>query len=192
MEYYKLITHLPEISKEYLFFGEPDNIWASDMAKIQQNRTFSFNENIRIPINNYFKQIEYKELDFNISFGDIEIVSDKFKRIIGDNDITYFPIEVTNYKTKQKYYAIKINNYYDCVDEMKSEINTISKENTDSMEMVGKYLKLGNYLLDNNKVGNAKIFRLEKHFPTIIITEEFVEKIKENNITGLRYVSLLK
>ena len=75
---------------------------------------------------------------------------------------------------------------------MKSEINTITKENTDSMEMVGKYLKLGNYLLDNNKVGNAKIFRLEKHFPTIIITEGFVEKIKENNITGLRYVSLLK
>jgi hypothetical protein len=178
-----------KIKKGILFFDQAENILASELSKIKFDKYFVLNKSIEIPIIIHSKNKKYKELDFNESFSDIEIVSEKLKNLIGDNDITYFKIETCNYKTEQNYYLIKVNNFYDCVDETQSEIEFIKKDNTDSIEWVGKYMKLGKFFIDNNKVGNAKIFRLEKYFPQIIFREDLVEVIINNKITGMDFIN---
>ena len=178
-----------KIKKGILFFDQAENILASELLRIKFDKNFVLDKSIEIPIIIHSKNIKYKELDFNESFGEIEIVSEKLKNLIGDDDITYSKIKICNYKTEQNYYIIKTNNFYDCVDETQSEIEFIKKDNTDSIEWIGKYIKLGKFVIDNNRVGNAKIFRLEKYFPEIIFREDLIELIINNSITGIDFIN---
>jgi hypothetical protein len=188
MKYYKAINPISKLPKNTLCFNETKNIDDSEMLKINYDADFRFDDIIKISVDKDPKIKEYKEFDFNLSNSGIQIVSEYFKDIIGDNDITFFEIETINYKTKRKYYVMKINKFYDCVDEAKSEIRYWTKENTNIKERVGKYENLMKFVIDDNKVGEAKIFRLKKYFPAIIIRDDLREKIIKNKITGIDFI----
>jgi hypothetical protein len=44
------------------------------------------------------------------------------------------------------------------------------------------------FFIDDNKAGGAKIFRLKKYFPMIIIRDDLREKIIKNKITGIDFI----
>ena len=186
--YYKLINPISKLPKDVLSFDETINIDDFEIQKINYDEYFNFDDIIKISIDKEIKTKEYKEVDFNLSNNGIQIVSEYFKNIIGNNDITYFQVETINYKTRKMYYAIKINNFYDSVDETKSEIRFWTNENTNRKERIGKYEDLSRFVIDGTKVGGAKIFRLKKYFPAIIVRDDLIELINKYKITGIDFI----
>jgi hypothetical protein len=63
-----------------------------------------------------------------------------------------------------------------------------TNENTNIIERIGNYENLGRFIIDNTKIGNAKIFRLKKYFPVIIIREKLMEILIENKISGIGFI----
>jgi hypothetical protein len=93
MKYYKIINPLSKLPKNTLCFNETININDFEMQRINYDMSFNFDDIIKISIDKNSKTREYKELDFNLSNNGIQIVSEHFRNIIGNNDITYFHLE---------------------------------------------------------------------------------------------------
>jgi hypothetical protein len=74
------------------------------------------------------------------------------------------------------------------VNETRSEIRFWTNENTNIKERIGKYENLLKFIIDDNKVGDAKIFRLKKYFPAIIIREDLLELLVRNKVNGMDFV----
>lgn len=184
MEYYKLIANLSKYPKA-LDFTNVLNYSDFEIRKVNSDieNEINFKENFKIEVD---IDSGKKELDYNLSYQGLVIVSQRLKSILESEggNIDFIKIDVINFNLKDDYYAIKIKEFFDCVDETKSEFQYYPSDN---ILKKNKYKSLNRYYIDSTKVGNSKIFRLEKYFPQIIITEDLKRIFEENEITGIEY-----
>lgn len=180
MKYFKLIENLSKNpnSLDFDFIMNYDDF---EIQKISYDPNIIFENEIEIEVD---LDCGKKELDYNLSNQGIEIVSEKLKSLFNENEAEFFKVKILNYKTKLNYYLLKIKNFYDCVDESKSEFEYYPQENESRKN---EYKSLNRFYLDSTKVGKSRIFRLQKYFPEIIITEDLKKIFEENKITGLEY-----
>ncbi|MFA4870649.1 MAG: DUF1629 domain-containing protein [Pedobacter sp.] len=188
MIYYKLINALSEHEDawdlgEILNFGE---------FEIKKMNTPEWENIVDKPIEIEIDD-EYgcDESDFNLSTTGIQIISEKFRNLLTGDEAEFYPVVFTNIEPKQNYFALRISNFYDCVDEKKSEFEYW---NDAEVQMVpvreNTYKSLNRFSIDSTKCGDARIFRILKYFPTIIVTEDLKKSFEELGITGLKYEKL--
>ncbi|MEZ4786697.1 MAG: hypothetical protein R2790_02145 [Flavobacterium haoranii] len=184
MEYYKLTANLSKNPKA-LDFTNVLNYSDFEIRKINSDieNEIVFKDNFKIEVDTDSGK---NELDYNLSYQGLVIVSQKLKSILENENVNiqFIKIDVTNLELRNEYYAIKLVDFLDCVDETKSEFEYYPSDNILKKD---KYKNLKRYYIDSTKVGKSKIFRLIKYFPQIIITEDLKKVFEENKITGLEY-----
>lgn len=129
-----------------------------------------------------------RELDFNLSATGIHVVSETFTRLLTPDEAEWYPVTFTNATPRQRYFALRINNFYDCVDEAHSEYDYwTAAEAHDVPARANVYKTLNRFHIDSARCGDARIFRLAKYFPTVIVTEELMQSIVRVGISGLSF-----
>jgi hypothetical protein len=132
-----------------------------------------------------------RELDFNLSATGIHVVSEKFARLLTPQEAEWYPVTFTNVTPQQSYFALRINSFYDCVDETHSEYDYwTAAEARDVPARANVYKSLNRFHIDSARCGDARIFRLAKYFPTVIVTEELMQSIVHAGISGLSFESV--
>jgi CRISPR/Cas system CMR-associated protein Cmr3 (group 5 of RAMP superfamily) len=185
MKYYKAINVLGETDEKHWSLNEIENISDFDVKKMNYSKQFDFEGEFLLSVDLDFGS---KEIDFNLCDSGIQIVSEKLRNLLSCEDAIFYPVKFTNFNPASKYYALRIRNFYDCVDESKSDIRYWNPENTAIKERFGNYENLGRFVLDESKIGTAHIFRLQKYFPAIIISEILMKSFFKNCITGIGFL----
>jgi hypothetical protein len=186
MKYYKAIFNLSKFSKS-LDFTEPINYDEFELQKLNNDKEIEIEDKLIFGVD---VEDGKEELDVNLSHSGTIIVSDKFKSLLLKNEATFFPIGLEDYKTKNDYFAMKLNIFLDCVKENESELDFWTSENTTVSDKIGKYKKLNRFCLDLSKINSETIFRLKKYNPTIIVNENFKTIFIENKLKGLDFTEI--
>lgn len=185
MVYYKLINALSE-NEDAWDLGEVSNYSEFEIKKMNTPEWQNIvNQTIEIEIDEEFGD---HEVDFNLSATGIQIVSEKFKNLINEDEAEFYPVVFTNIKPKQDYFALRISNFYDCVDETKSEFEYWNEAEVEKVPVrEHTYKSLNRFSIDSTKCEGARIFRLLKYFPAMIVTEDLKQLIVQSGITGLTF-----
>lgn len=185
MIYYKLINALTE-NEDAWDLGEVQNYNEYAISKMNHKDWVNIvQEPISIAIDEEFGDYE---VDFNLSMTGIQIVSEKFKNLLTTNEAEFYPVVFTNIKPKQNYFALRINNFYDCVDETKSEFEYWNDTEVQIVPVrENTYKSLNRFSIDRTKCDDSRIFRLLKYFPAMIITEDLKQSFVQSGITGLKF-----
>jgi hypothetical protein len=185
MKYYKVINLLGEADEKQWSLNEIENVSDFEAKKMDYSKHFDFEGEFLLSVDLEFGT---KEGDFNLCDSGIQIVSEKLKNVLSCEDAIFYPAKFTNFNPVSRYYALRIRNFYDCVDESKSDIRYWNSGNTTMKERFGNYENLGRFVLDESKIGTARIFRLQKFFPAIMVSEILMESFFTNQITGIGFL----
>lgn len=188
MRYYKVINNLSE-NEDSWDLGEVLNYDEYDIGNIdQKNWDDTF---IISPLEiNVDTEDGIKETDYYLSTTGIQIVSEKFKTLLTPEEASFYPVTFLNFKAGQKYYALRINDFYDCVDESKSEFEYWNQADVEEVPIrVNTYRGLNRFYINESKVGSSRIFRLLKYSPVIVVDEKLKVEIEKANIMGLGFAT---
>jgi hypothetical protein len=186
--FYKIINAISE-NEDAWDLGKVLNYNEFEIKKMNTPMWQNIIQNpIEIKIDEEFGE---EELDYNLSSTGIQIVSEKFKNLLTNDEADFYPVLFSNFKSRENYYALRINSFYDCVNEKISEFEYWSIAEIQSVPIRrDTYKSLNRFNIDESKIGRSRIFRLMKYFPSIIIYESLKNIFEKTNITGLKYESI--
>lgn len=183
MKYYSVIHTGSEV-KDSWFLSEVSNYSDFEIKKLNTQREVEIKDVIDIEVDPEFGNTE---IDFNLCVSGITIISEKFKTHLSPEVATCYPVNITNHSTTQQYFALRLNIFYDCVDESASEFKLWTAADTKLPEKIGKYKTLSRLKIIDTETIKAGIFRLEKYFPMIIVSETFKIKLEQDKISGIGF-----
>lgn len=187
MNYYQTIFNLSD-EPEAVNFDKPINYSEFEIKQLNSDSNKYIQEPVIMTINS---EDGLKELDVNLSnFGAI-IVSEKFKSLFEQFNLEFFIVETPGYQLLQKYYILKIPNFIDCVNEVKTKLEFWTEQNSSfNKRLIGNYKSITNLTIDSHKAQDLIIFRLKKFNPIIIVSEYFVNCFVSNHCSGLKFVPI--
>jgi hypothetical protein len=143
---------------------------------------------------------ESEHTDYPFGPGLLPVYSSRLKSLIdglGINEIQYIPLRIKHKHSDKEVYGYFLANYLsviDCLNREKSIYQIYTKENLLYWEqrpyMLGTFHYVNNAILDVDKIGDARIFRLWGWEVMIIVREDVKQAIEEAGITGGGFLEL--
>ena len=182
MEYYRLLDNLNQPEKRW-FLGSInfDNEW--DFWKYVKAG------NVEIPQKKLLINIREKgePLDFSMADFELLIVNQRTADLFNPEEVILIPINIKGYDSKSIYFLMCIKYEVDCVDEEKSTFDKWMENDSIRPDKAGQYKMFYKLIINRNLIHNKDIFRIKGYNSIIIISESLMNKIKRENITGIKY-----
>jgi hypothetical protein len=103
-------------------------------------------------------------------------------------NVQLFPLNIKDRKYIGQYYAIKIMEYLDCLDEEKSVFQIYTENDSIRPDKAGEYHSIIKMRVDLQKIPeNIHVFRLLKHKTTLIVSHHLKNSMEKSGITGARF-----
>lgn len=188
--------------KYYRIFDDvhfPDRWYLDDIDQVPNN--WDFNSADISPVEKlqpFSTKIYFTgtETDYTCGgYASIPYVSEKARKVIlslpnVEKQVAFYPVEIKNYISSQRYYAMVIKKSPLCVDERKSEYDdpTFLENETPTsrgfFRLYGAFYKL---IIDTDRTENLDIFRLGGARTYIIVSERLKDAFESAGVTGPEY-----
>lgn len=169
---------------------------------VEQNRAFvdphvSYMEPCTYPIDLY-RDGERTDFSFTMDFGCVPILSEKAKDALAGlpevdepyKHVVIEPIRIDNKEVAEQYYVMIIETQLDCVDQERSDFEKFEIDDPVRPDKAGEYGVFLNLVVDPDKIGDQHIFRIRKHLPSIIVSEEVKRRFEDAGVTGAVFDSV--
>lgn len=129
-----------------------------------------------------------KSLDFTFADFDVPIVSKSLKEFFEDKNtnLQFIPAEIG--EVFDEYYCLNILNEEDCVDKEHSEYEIWEEGNIIRPDKAGQFRSIYKLKISEAFVSEYEIFRVKGFRNQIIVSENIVEILLKNRISGLRFL----
>jgi hypothetical protein len=133
--------------------------------------------------------IRKQGVPINFSMADFElfIVDEKTKMMIDTKDGQFIEVGIGDLKTLTNYYILVIKNEIDCVNEIESTFDKWEVNDPIRPDKAGQYKTFYKLKIDENKIKDCDIFRVEKYNSITIISEKLKDEFLKNNTLGLKF-----
>jgi hypothetical protein len=137
---------------------------------------------LRIPVEVSGKPLDYTEAGVGLPVVHVRVAS-VFAEL-APNDVQLLPVDVEG--QPDQYLILVATRLIRCIDEKASRIQLWTHENG-VPEMVGQYFSVRDLRIEKEKVGDAKVFRLEGWTVSLIVSEEIHDALERMGATGTRF-----
>ena len=129
------------------------------------------------------------ETDFTFTAAYIvPIVSEKMKDALMDvKNIRFEPVSVLDRQCSSKYFVMITEETIDCIDEKNSVFDKFQVNDPVRPDLAGKYRVFFDMKVDENKISNSDVFRIENYNLAIIFSEKIVTRLKSLHLTGFKF-----
>jgi hypothetical protein len=147
-----------------------------------------------------FYDKELDNTDYPFATDLLSVYSPRRRSLMEDlriNEIQYLPLRIKRQDGEKEVYGYSIANYLrviDCLNREKSVYQVWTKDNLLYWEkrtnMIGTFRDVTNAVLDFDKIGDAKIFRLWGWETMVVLREDVKQAIEEAGITGCEFYKI--
>lgn len=173
----------------------------SQIEKIEQPDSFYKERNSGKPFNYDGKiqlQLENNKgrmTDFLIGATQLLVISDKVKNIIlsieSPSNLEFIPIDVVNMiGSPKEYWILNILNNLKGMDRDRSEFEELPSFLTEDSPELAEMPKTISKLVLKSDLKGRHIFRIVEQPVAVFCSQELVQAMKENNCTGVEFVTL--
>lgn len=118
----------------------------------------------------------------------VPIVSEKMKNALMDvKNIRFEPVSILNRQCSSKYFVMITEETINCIDEVNSVFDKFQVNDSVRPDLAGKYRVFFDMRVDEKKISNSDIFRIENYNLGIIFSEKIVTRLKNLDLTGFKF-----
>ncbi|HZI03683.1 MAG TPA: DUF1629 domain-containing protein [Archangium sp.] len=137
---------------------------------------------LRIPLESPGQPLDFTEAGTSIPVVHVRVAA-MFAELALD-DVQLLPVDVEG--QPDQYLILVATRLIRCIDEQASRIELWTHEDG-VPHMVGQYASVRDMRIDKAKVGNARVFRPDGWFISLLISEEIKDALEHMGATGTRF-----